>query len=213
MQDNFRRCEAARAAPRKEHQMRRFLLGALILAAAPLFAATDTYVIDKSHSAAEFRIKHMMVNVSGKFLDFDGSINVDRGNATASSVGFTIQSGSVYTNAPQRDKHLRSADFFDVDKFPTITFKSTNIVPAKTKDTYNVAGDLTMHGVTRRIMFPVTVLGFMKDPQGQDRAGFELKTTLNRKDYGITWNKALDPGGYLLSDDVEIEINIEAVKK
>lgn len=183
------------------------------LAALPLFAATETYTVDKAHSATEFKIHHLMSTVGGKFSDFSGTITADRSNPANSSVEFTIQAASVDTATPDRDKHLRSSDFFDVEKYPTITFKSTKITPTKAKDTYEVVGDLTMHGVTKRITLPVVVLGFMKDPWGNDRAGFEVETTLNRKDYGINWNKALDQGGYLLQDEVKIAINLEAVKK
>ncbi|MGZ5493584.1 MAG: YceI family protein [Thermoanaerobaculia bacterium] len=192
--------------------VRTALVVTFLLAAAQLFAA-DTFVIDKAHSAATFKIKHMMANVTGKFAAFSGTVNADRETPANSSVEFTIQAASITTNTPDRDKHLRSSDFFDVEKYPTITFKSVKIVPTKTPDTYNVSGDLTMHGVTKRITLPVVFNGIARDPGGSERAGFELNTTLNRKEYGITWNKTLDPGGFLLSDDVIITIDIEAVKK
>lgn len=193
-------------------QLRTALAVTFLLAAAPLFAA-DTFVIDKAHSAATFKIKHMMANVTGRFAEFSGTVNADRETPANSSVEFTIQTASITTNTPDRDKHLRSSDFFDVEKYPTITFKSVKIVPTKAPDTFNVSGDLTMHGVTKRITLPVVFNGIARDPRGDERAGFELNTTLNRKDYGITWNKTLDPGGFLLSDDVIIAIDIEAVKK
>jgi polyisoprenoid-binding protein YceI len=191
---------------------RTVLLATFLLAAAPLFAA-DTFVIDKAHSAATFKIKHMMANVTGRFAEFSGTVNADRETPANSSVEFTIQAASITTNTPERDKQLRSSDFFDVERYPTITFKSVKIVPTKAPDTFNVSGDLTMHGVTKRITLPVVFNGIAKDPKGNERAGFELNTTLNRKEYGITWNKTLDPGGFLLSDDVIITIDIEAVKK
>ena len=193
-------------------QLRTALAVTFLLAAAPLFAA-DTFVIDKAHSAATFKIKHMMANVTGKFAEFSGTVNANRETPANSSVEFTIQAASISTNTPDRDKHLRSSDFFDVEKYPTITFKSVRVVPTKTPDTFNVSGDLTMHGVTKRITIPVVFNGIAKDPKGNERAGFELNTTLDRKEYGITWNKTLDPGGFLLSDDVIITIDIEAVKK
>ena len=182
------------------------------LASLPLFAA-ETFNIDKVHSSAEFKIRHMISNVGGRFSDFGGAVNVDRRNPANSSVEFTIQTASIDTGTPDRDKDLRSANFFDVEKFPTITFKSVKVAPTKAKDTFDVTGDLTMHGVTKRITLPVVFNGFAKDPWGGERAGFELNTTLNRKDYGINWNKALDQGGYLLDDDVKIAINLETVKK
>ncbi len=193
-------------------QFRSVLVSTLFLATLPLFAA-DAFNIDKTHSAAEFKIRHMMSNVGGKFTDFAGVVNVDKANPANSSVEFTIQAASVDTASADRDKDLRSANFFDVEKFPTITFKSTKIAPSSTKDTYDVTGDLTLHGVTKRVTLPVQSFGFAKDPWGNERAGFEIVTTLNRKDYGIVWNKALDQGGYLLGDDVKVDINLETVKK
>jgi len=155
----------------------------------------------------------MMSKVSGKFADFAGKISADRANPAASSVEFTMKTASIDTGVADRDKDLRSANFFDADKNPEITFKSTKIVPTKKKDVYDVTGDLTMHGVTKRITMPVIFNGFQKDPWGNMRAGFELNTTLDRKDFGINWNKALDQGGFLLQDDVKISIDLEAVKK
>jgi polyisoprenoid-binding protein YceI len=193
-------------------KFRSTLVATLFLATLPLFAA-ETFNVDKVHSEAEFKIRHMMSSVTGKFTDFGGTVNLDRANPASSSVEFSIQTASVDTANPDRDKHLRSADFFDVEKFPTITFKSTKVAAGSAKDTYNVTGDFTMHGVTKRITIPVTFLGFAKDPWGNERAGFELSTTLNRKDYGINWNKALDEGGFLLQDDVNISISLETVKK
>jgi polyisoprenoid-binding protein YceI len=183
------------------------------LVTVPLFAAPETFTADRNHSAAEFKVRHMMSNVGGKFNDFAGSANLDKANPAASSVEFTIQTASIDTATADRDKDLKSANFFDVEKFPTITFKSTKITPTKTKDTYDVTGDFTLHGVTKQITIPVVFLGFGKDPWGNERAGFELNTTLNRKDYGMNWNKALDQGGYLLADDVKINVNLEMVRK
>jgi polyisoprenoid-binding protein YceI len=129
-----------------------------------------------------------------------------------SSVEFTIKTASIDTNNEGRDKHLRSADFFDAEKFPEITFKSTKVV-AKGKDKFDVTGPLTMHGVTKEVTLPVTFLGSQKDPQGNDKAGFEVAATLNRKDFGIVYNRALDAGGFVLGDEVWISINLETAKK
>jgi polyisoprenoid-binding protein YceI len=187
-------------------------LAVAALAASPALAA-ETYSIDKNHSEASFQIRHLGIsNVRGRFEDFDGTVNIDKAKPDASSVEFTIQAASINTNAPDRDKHLRSADFFDVEKFPTITFKSSKIVP-KGASAYDVTGTLTMHGVSKEITIPVTHLGFVKDPWGNDRSGFELNTTLNRKDYGLTWNKALETGGFLVGEDVKISVNLETAKK
>ena len=187
------------------------LLTTLALAAMPLFAA-ETWTVDKAHSSVAFKVRHMMANTTGNFRDFDAVINVDRANLKNSNVQFTIQTTSIDTDSENRDKHLRSADFFDVEKFPTITFKSTSIAKGKGKDLYNVTGDFTMHGVTKRITLPVQYLGSTTTKRGEV-AGFEIETTLNRKDYGVIWNRNLDAGGVMLGDDVKVTINLEVNKK
>ncbi len=181
---------------------------AVLLAATPALAS-ETYVVDKAHSEAIFTVRHLMSRVTGRFGDLSGTINVDRAKPEASSVEFTIQTSSIDTNQPDRDKHLRSADFFDVEKNPQITFKSSKM-KATGKDTYDVTGTFTMRGVAKEITLPVTVLGEMKDPRGTPKIGFETSTTINRQDYGVSWNRALDAGGYILSDDVKITITLEA---
>jgi polyisoprenoid-binding protein YceI len=189
----------------------RALVLATVFAAPALFAA-ETFNIDSRHSEATFRVRHFMSKVSGKFADVTGTVNLDRANPTASSVDFTIKTATIDTGVPDRDKHLRSADFFDVEKYPEITFKSTKIAAAGKKDLYNVTGDFTMHGVTKQVTFPVEVLGFQVTPR-DERVGFALSTTVNRKDYGIIWNRTLDSGGVMLGDDVEVNVSIEAVKR
>ena len=175
--------------------------------------AADTYVVDKAHSEATFKVRHLMTNVTGKFSDLDGTINIDPARPAASSVTFTIKAASVDTGSADRDKHLRTEDFFNVEKTPDITFRSTSVKPTKTKNLYDVTGDLTIRGVTKRVTLPVTVLGFGKDPWGNEKAGFETHTTIHRKDYGVNWNKALDNGGVLVGDDVDVNVSIEAGKK
>ena len=186
------------------------VLAAAVAAASPTLAA-DTYQFDKSHTTVGFQIRHVVTNVGGKFQDFSGSIKVDRVKPENSSVEFTIQAASINTNEPKRDEHLKSPDFFDVTNQPTITFKSTSVKPSG-KDTYEVAGNLTMRGVTKAVTLPITFLGEGRDPWGNEKMGFELQTTLNRKDYGIIWNKALDQGGLLLGDEVKVQISVEANK-
>jgi polyisoprenoid-binding protein YceI len=184
---------------------------ATLAVSAPAIAA-DTFTVDKAHSEVTFRVRHLAIsNVSGRFTDFDGAIQIDQAKPEASSVEFTIQTASVNTANEGRDKHLRSADFFDAEKFPTITFKSTKVVPAG-KDRFDVTGTFTMHGVTKTVTLPVSFLGFAKDPWGGERGGFETSITLNRKEYGIVWNKVLDAGGTLLGDDVAVSINLEVKK-
>jgi len=187
----------------------------LSLLATPLFAqeaAPDVFGVDKAHSSTAFKVRHMMSNVTGNFRDFDAVITLDRENPAKSSVEFTIQSTSIDTDNNNRDEHLRSPDFFEVAKYPTITFKSKSVKP-KSKTEFVVTGDLTMHGVTKRITLPVTFLGFGKDPRGNEKGGFEIETTLNRKDFGIVWNRAIDEGGVLLGDDVKVSIDLEVGKK
>ena len=184
---------------------------ALMAMAALPGRAADVYTIDKVHSEVSFRVRHMVSKVPGRFTDFAGTISADAAKPEASSVEFTIQATSIDTAIAQRDQHLRSDAFFDVAKFPTITFKSSRVTAAS-KDHYDVTGTFTMHGVSREITLPVVFQGAAKDPWGGERAGFSLTTTLNRKDYGIVYNQVLDSGGLMLGDDVVIEINIEAVK-
>jgi polyisoprenoid-binding protein YceI len=174
--------------------------------------AGETFVVDKYHSEATFQIRHLITRVSGRFNEVSGSINVERSNPTLSSVEFTIKTASIDTGVAPRDNDLRGPNFFEVDKYPEITFKSTSIKPSGKKDVYDVTGAFTMHGVTKIITIPVEFLGFAKDPQGKERAGFVAHTSLNRQDYGIKWNKALDNGGALLGDDVDITVNVDAVR-
>jgi polyisoprenoid-binding protein YceI len=199
----------------------------LILAffATPLFAqpaapaaattpatTTESWTIDKAHSSATFKVRHLVANVVGNFRDFSADITIDRAKPENSAVDFTIQATSIDTGNTNRDDHLRTADFFDVAKFPTITFKSTSVKP-KMANQFDVTGDLTMHGVTKRVTLPVSFLGFGKDGRGNEKGGFEIETTLNRKDYGIVWNRNIDEGGVLLGDDVKIAISLEVNKK
>jgi len=190
--------------------IRSLLITALF--ATPLLAQTEPWGIDKAHSNVQFKVRHIVSNVTAGFNDFDATINIDRANPARSTVEFTIQAASVDTDNDNRDQHLRSADFFDVAKYPTITFKSTSVKP-KSKTEFDVTGDLTMHGITKRITLPVTFLGFGRGPDGKEKGGFEIETTLNRKDYGIVWNRALDEGGVLLGEDVKVMISLEVNKK
>ena len=186
------------------------VLAASLALAAPVQAA-ETYSFDKAHTTVGFQVRHIYTNVSGKFTDFAGTIQVDRTKPENSTVEFTIQATSIDTSEPRRDQHLRSADFFDVANNPTITFKSTSI-KANGKDSWLVTGDFTMHGVTKSVVLPVTLLGEGKDPMGNEKMGLETGLTINRKDYGLTWNKALETGGVLVGEEVKIQIAIEANK-
>jgi polyisoprenoid-binding protein YceI len=190
---------------------RLFVLAMLTLAAGPALAA-DTLVIDRSHSEAGFQVRHLFSNVRGRFGAFEGTIAMDAAKPEASSVAFRIDASSIDTDHADRDKHLRSPDFFDVANHPAITFASEKI-RATGKDRYAVTGTLTMRGVAKTITLPVSFLGAGKDPWGNERAGFSTSVTLNRKDFGIVWNKSLDNGGFLLGDDVAVTIDLEAVKQ
>jgi polyisoprenoid-binding protein YceI len=172
-------------------------------------AAVRTFAIDKTHSEAIFQVRHLVTKVRGRFTDLGGSIAFDEASPAASSVTFTIQAASIDTGTPDRDAHLRSADFLHVEQYPTLTFVSTAI-EALGGDKFAVTGDLTMRGVTKRITLPVTFLGKAKDPWGNEKLGFEAETTINRKDYGLTWNAALETGGFLVGDEVKISVSIQA---
>jgi polyisoprenoid-binding protein YceI len=187
------------------------VLASLALSASPALA-TDVYTVDKVHSEASFQIRHMMSKVRGRFGDFTGTIKAEPGKPDASSVEFTIKAASINTDNENRDKDLRSPNFFDVAKYPDITFKSSKVV-SKGQDKYDVTGTLAMHGVSKEITLPVSFLGSGKDPWGGERAGFETSITLNRKDFGLTWNKALEAGGLLLGDEVSVSINLETKKE
>jgi polyisoprenoid-binding protein YceI len=180
-----------------------------------LFAGTsqaETYTVDRAHSEVMFSVRHMGVSkVTGRFNEFTGVINGDPAKPEASSVEFTIKAPSIDTSDAGRDKHLKSPDFFDVEKFPEITFKSSKIA-AKGQNQFDVTGTLTMHGVSKEVTLPVTMAGPVKDPRGNEKVGFEATAKLNRKDYGITWNRALDAGGVVVSDEVQISVNLEAAK-
>jgi polyisoprenoid-binding protein YceI len=171
--------------------------------------STRTLQIDKAHSEATFQVRHLLTKVRGRFADFAGTIAFDEQAPAASSVSLTIQATSIDTNEPQRDQHLRSADFFEVETYPTLTFTSTSIAPKGGND-YAVVGDLTIHGVTKPVTLAVSYVGAAKDPWGNTKYGFEAETTINRKDFGLTWNAALEAGGFLVGDEVKISVSVQA---
>jgi polyisoprenoid-binding protein YceI len=171
--------------------------------------AVRTFAIDKTHSEATFQVRHLITKVRGRFADFAGTITFNEAQPAQSSVSFTIQAASIDTSTPDRDAHLRSDDFFAVETYPTITFESTGITAAGGND-YQVAGNLTMRGVTKAITIPVTLLGTAVDPWGNQKLAFEGEVTINRKDYGLNWNAALEAGGFLVGDDVKISLSIQA---
>ncbi|HEX3554316.1 MAG TPA: YceI family protein [Thermoanaerobaculia bacterium] len=190
--------------------MNRAVLQALVFACLlPAMAAADPaiYKVDADHSGVSFSIRHFVSNVTGRFRDFAGVIKYDKASPAASSVEFTVKAASLDTTNNDRDEHLRSKDFFDVQKFPTLTFTSTQVVP-KDATTLDVTGNLTVHGVTKPVTFPVSLLGTVKTPRGE-KAGFETTFKIDRKEFGIVWNNVLDSGP-VLGDDVKVTIEVEA---
>lgn len=181
------------------------------LVAAP--TAVSTWNLDPAHSVAEFKVKHMMIsNVKGQFTKLAGTLKFDEQDITASTVEASIDAGSIHTRDEQRDAHLKSVDFFDVEKFLALTFKSSAIA-RQSDDELAVTGDLTIHGITRKVVF--TVEGptpAAKDPWGNTRLGLSATTKINRKDFGLTWNAALETGGILVGDEITITLDVQFVK-
>jgi polyisoprenoid-binding protein YceI len=172
--------------------------------------AADTFKIDPNHSTVGFAVSHMVINtVHGKFDEFAGTVTTDNGHVQLAEG--TIQTKSIDTGVAARDKDLRSANFFDVEKYPTITFQTKS--STKEGDKSVLVGDFTMHGVTKSISLPITVKGPIKDPWGNTRIGLEGSLKVNRKEFGLTYSKALETGGLVVGDEVEITINAEAVKQ
>jgi polyisoprenoid-binding protein YceI len=176
---------------------------------APSAALAGNWNLDGVHSTAGFAVRHMMVSkAKGQFNKLSGKLVLDDKDVTKSSVEATIDVGSIDTNEPKRDGHLKSPEFFDVEKFPTMTFKSTK-VEKKGKDGLKVTGDLTLHGVTKSVVLETTLSGPGTNPWGQVVRGVEAKTKINRKDFGLGWNKTLETGGVLVGEEVEITIDAE----
>jgi polyisoprenoid-binding protein YceI len=199
-----------------------FVGGGLVSRAAPtqeksakvVYAAVPggDYNIDPAHSVIGFAIRHLEINwVEGRFKDFKGTVHFDDKDVTKSSVEFTAKVESIDTGVEPRDKHLRTADFFDVAKFPEMSFKSTR-VERQGKDKYVLHGDFTLKGVTKQVSLPFAVTGAIKDPWGNTRFGVQAQTKIDRRDYGITWGKALENGGLDVGNEVTIELQLEAVK-
>jgi polyisoprenoid-binding protein YceI len=171
------------------------------------------YIIDPSHSTASFSIKHMMIaKVHGGFEKLTGSFSLDPQNLAQSQIEASIDTASINTRENQRDNHLKSADFFDVEKFPSITFKSTEL--EKKGDRINVVGELTIKGITKKISLEIEgPTAEIKDPWGNTKIGASSTTKINRKDFGLTWNAALEAGGLLVGDEVSITLEVQFVKQ
>lgn len=187
------------------------LAAALALAAGPL--AAETFEIDPMHSGVNFRVAHMMVGrVRGRFEKFSGTIDYDKAKPKTWKAEATIDAASISTDVEARDNHLRSPDFFDVAKFPEITFKTKSVKPGKDGKAVLI-GELTIHGVTKPVALDLEIAGTSKDPKGATHLGASATTKINRKDFGLVWNKALEAGGVMVGDEVEISLDVEAVAK
>ena len=174
--------------------------------------ATTKWSIDPTHSSVGFKVKHMMfTNVKGIFEKYDATIISDEEDFINASIEFSADIDSINTNNADRDKHLKSADFFDAEKNPKLTFKASSFT--KTGDDYEIAGDLSMNGVTKFVKFPAEFSGLMTDPWGNTKAGLNISGKINRKDWGLNWNSALETGGVLVSEEVKLEIELQLAKQ
>jgi polyisoprenoid-binding protein YceI len=173
----------------------------------------STWSIDPAHSHVEFAVKHLMIStVKGRFGGVSGTVRTDESDPAKGQVEVEIDPATIDTREAQRDTHLKSADFFDVEKFPKLTFKSTRI-DGVDGDSFKLTGDLTIHGVTRPVTLDVTSEGRGKDPWGGERAGFSAAGKIKRSEFGLTWNQVLETGGFVVSDDIKIALDVELVKK
>lgn len=194
--------------------MKTIIISALTLAATVFAnAQTSQWGYDDTHAKVGFSISHFGISeTEGKFTKFSGSVLSDKPDFSDAKIDITIDVNSINTEAPQRDAHLKSADFFDVAKFPSIVFKSKKLTAAG-KNKYKLTGDITMHGVTKEIVLDVIYKGTVVDPYKNTKAGFKLSGTLNRNDFGLSWNGKLASGEILVGNEVELLINIELIKK
>lgn len=176
--------------------------------------ATTKWAVDPTHSEVEFKVKHLMfTNVSGNFNIFTVHAETSDDDFNNAKVDFSAEVASVNTNNEQRDEHLRGTDFFDAAQFPTITFTATKYIAVDNDGSYELTGDLTLHGVTKSITLSVEFGGVIKDPWGNIKAGFTINGKINRKDFGLSWNAALETGGVMVSEDVRINCEIQLIKQ
>ncbi len=188
------------------------IAGLTLLVSAAALAAPQKYTVDKDHSKVGFSVRHMMISdVNGDFKDFDGTFTLDADKDLVTEGKFEAKTASVSTDNAKRDEHLRSADFFDAAKYPTISFTDTKI-KKESKDKYKWSGTLNMHGVSKPVTFDLEHKGTVKDPWGNMRAGFSATAKINRGDWGLKWNKALETGGLVVSDEVHLHLDVEAVQ-
>ena len=194
--------------------MRRSVSVSCIFALVLGFAAAAhaaNWQVDRSHTTVGFSVSHIFTSVHGRFDRFDGTVVFDPEKPESAIVRATVEAASINTNHTKRDKHLRSDDFFDAEKHPTLSFESTSGVTDMQDNRGKLAGNLTIHGVTKPVVFDVTFRGQGKDPWGNVRAGFAASLNINRKDYGLNWNQVLETGGLLVGEEVEIRIDVEGI--
>lgn len=182
---------------------------AIVAAGVPQAVNAADYTVDSAHTNVTFHVRHLFTKVVGRFDRFSGKISFDPAKPEATKVEGSVDVTSINTNNEKRDKHLRAPDFFDAEKFPTITFSSTKVSDVS-KTAGKLHGTLTIHGVAKPVVLDVEFLGEGSDPWGNKKAGFSAKTTINRKDFGLNWNETLETGGVLVGEEVEIEIAAEA---
>jgi polyisoprenoid-binding protein YceI len=189
-------------------------VGIAMVVALPILAHADSWQIDPAHTNVEFSVRHMMIsNVKGQFEKTSGTVTINGSDPTSAKIDATIDATSIDTRVDKRDAHLKSPAFLDVDKFPTITYKSTK-VEADGPGKWKVTGDLTLHGVTKPVVLEVEGTGApINDPMGNTRAGASATTKIKRSDFGLIWNQALEGGGVMVGDEVAISIDVEAIKK
>lgn len=189
------------------------LIFALLLASFVTLQAQSNWNVDAAHSSIEFTVTHMVISeVTGKFGGFEAMASSSNDDFNNASIEFSADVSTINTGIEKRDAHLRSADFFDAEKFPKLTFKSSSFKKSK-GNKYTLKGDLTMHGVTKQVELDVVYNGTIKDPYGQTKAGFKVSGELNRADFGLTWNSTLETGGVVVSEEVGITANIQLVKE
>jgi len=183
------------------------------VAATPTLTTATTWTIDPTHTAVEFSVRHMMVSTTkGRFTGVSGTLVIDEQNPDRSHAEVTIDASTVDTREDKRDAHLRSADFLEVETYPEITFKSTRVVPTGGNE-YKIYGTLTVHGVSREVVLNTEYNGQNKTPWGSEVVGFSADTKISRKDYGLTYNPALETGGFVVGDEVKIHLEVEAIKQ
>ena len=185
---------------------------ALMLVSGGMTAEATTYTIDRDHSTVSFKIRHLFSKVQGLFKEFEGTVDYTPGSPETWKAAATIQAASIDTGVGKRDQHLRSADFFDAEKYPAIAFVSTQVTDV-TPESAKLHGTLTLHGVEKPVVLDLQIHGEGKDPWGNVRSGFTATTTINRKDFGLTWNQALETGQLLVGEEVPITLEIEGLAK